>query len=88
MKIVQNRGSAGHKGVQSIINEIGNKNFIRFRVGIKNKKLGIRDIEDFVLQKFTKDEEKVMKETVRKTCQAIEIAIKQGIEKAMSEFNK
>ncbi|MCK4520657.1 aminoacyl-tRNA hydrolase [Candidatus Parcubacteria bacterium] len=88
MKIVQNRGSAGHKGVQSIINEIGNKNFIRFRIGIKNKELEIQNIEDFVLKKFTKDEKKVIKETVQKTCKAIEMAIKQGIEKTMSEFNK
>lgn len=35
IKIVRNRGAAGHKGVQSIINELGTKNFVRFRVGIK-----------------------------------------------------
>ncbi|MCK4453948.1 aminoacyl-tRNA hydrolase [Candidatus Parcubacteria bacterium] len=87
MKIVQNRGSAGHKGVQSIIDELGTKNFARFRVGIKNKKLGIQNIENFVLKKFTKEEEKVIEGTVQKTCQAIEFATKQGIEKTMGKYN-
>jgi PTH1 family peptidyl-tRNA hydrolase len=88
-KISIGRGSAGHKGVQSIIDEIGTKDFVRFRIGIgtannrtaSNKK-------NFVLQKFNKNEEKVLKEVIEIACQAIKMAIKEGIEKAMSEFNK
>ena len=105
IKITKNRGSAGHKGVQSIINELGTKNFLRFRIGIKPPKQSLalfRDAtgqakqtdatvyrsEDFVLRKFTKEEEKILKEIIKKTCQAIEMATKQGIEKAMAEYNK
>jgi PTH1 family peptidyl-tRNA hydrolase len=89
IKISFGRGSAGHKGVQSIIDEIGTKDFVRFRIGIgtANNKAASNK-EDFVLQKFSKKEEKVLKEIFEMACQAIKMAIKEGVEKAMSEFNK
>ena len=48
----------------------------------KNKK------EKFVLEKFKKSEEKIVKKMVEKTVTAIEISLKEGIEKGMQEFNK
>jgi PTH1 family peptidyl-tRNA hydrolase len=102
IKIVKNRGSAGHKGVQSIIDELGTKNFVRFRIGIRPKEkirigaFAFREakgraiafrMQNFVLEKFSKDEEKILKEVIKRTCQAIEVAIKEGLEKAMQEFN-
>ncbi|GAI34898.1 unnamed protein product [marine sediment metagenome] len=38
IRISKKRGSAGHKGVESIIKELGNKNFVRLRVGIQPKR--------------------------------------------------
>lgn len=88
IKISFGHGSAGHRGVQSIIDELGTKNFFRFRAGIKpGSKLQSR-IENFVLEKFSKKEEKKFKKGIKKTCQAIEVAIKEGIEKAMQKYNK
>jgi PTH1 family peptidyl-tRNA hydrolase len=87
IKISFGRGSGGHKGVQSIIDEIGRKDFVRFRIGIGKKEVGIRK-EEFVLEKFSKREEKILKKVIEMVCRAIEMAIKEGIEKAMSEFNK
>jgi PTH1 family peptidyl-tRNA hydrolase len=88
IRIVKNRGSAGHKGVESIIRELGTKNFIRFRVGICPKTSKPKNPEKFVLQKFNKDEEKIVKEVIKKTVEAIEFSLKTSLEKAMSEFNK
>jgi len=89
IKISFGRGSGGHKGVQSIIDEIGTKDFLRFRIGIgKANNKAASNKEDFVLQKFSKKEEKVLKEIFEMACQAIKMAIKEGVEKAMSEFNK
>lgn len=78
-KISENRGSAGHKGVQSIIDEIGTKNFTRFRLGIKPQQFRglVHGTEKFVLEKFTKDEEKIVKQTIEQTVEAIETVIKQ-----------
>jgi len=41
-----------------------------------------------VLEKFTKEEEKIIKEVIKKTIEAIEFAITEGIEKTMQKFNK
>ncbi len=51
--------SAGQKGVQSIIDSIGT-NFYRFRIGIKTEKTAGMPSERFVLEKFTKDEKKII----------------------------
>jgi len=91
IKIVKNRGSAGHKGIESIIKELKTKDFIRFRVGIKqtnNEQQIKNNIEKFVLQKFNKEEESIIKKIIKKTIKAIETAIDQGTEKTMNEFNK
>lgn len=90
IRIVKNRGAAGHKGVQSIIDQLETKNFVRFRVGIKPQKTENKEqrTEKFVLGKFTKKEEKILKEVIKRTCQAIEMTVKQGVEKTMNEYNQ
>jgi len=87
IRIVKNRGAAGHKGVQSTINELKSKNFIRFRIGIQPKFGKPKSPERFVLQKFNKKEEEIVKEIMKKTVEAIEMTLKEGIEKAMAKFN-
>ena len=58
-KIIKDRNSAGHKGVQSIIDYLGTKDFTRIRIGIavENKKT---PTEKFVLERFDKDEMEVV----------------------------
>ncbi|MDP4007416.1 MAG: aminoacyl-tRNA hydrolase [bacterium] len=56
VKVSKNRGSAGHKGVESIIQTLGTKNFTRIRIGIQPQKGKPGDVETFVLKKFTKAE--------------------------------
>ncbi|PIS39415.1 MAG: aminoacyl-tRNA hydrolase [Candidatus Nealsonbacteria bacterium CG08_land_8_20_14_0_20_38_20] len=87
IKISVGRSSAGHKGVQSIIDELGTKNFTRFRLGIQPKTGKPENVEDFVLKKFTKEEEKIVQEVIEKTCQAIEFFLESGLEKTMSKYN-
>lgn len=78
IRISENSSSAGHKGVQSIINEIGTQDFVRVRIGIKPALLrqgfGGR-AQDFVLEKFSKQEKKqlkdIIKEAVSKTKQLL-----------------
>ena len=88
IKIVKNRGSAGHKGVESIIREIRTKNFIRFRIGIQPKKGKPKNVEKFVLQDFNKEEKKVLKEGVKKAILAMKLVITKGLERAIGEFNQ
>lgn len=55
-KISVNTSSAGHKGVQSIINHLKTKNFKRIRIGINNEMKKHIPGEKFVLQKFSEQE--------------------------------
>lgn len=90
IRISKGKGSAGHKGVESIIRELKTKNFVRFRIGIKpsqnQQKLNFL-LDKFVLEEFTKEEEKIIKEIIKKTSRAIKLSLKEGIEKAMNYFN-
>lgn len=93
IKIVKNRGPAGHKGVKSIISELGRKNFIRLRIGIKPSNKSIKAdshmaLEKFVLKKFNKKEEEIMKEIIDKAAAALETMIKNDLERTMNEFNQ
>ncbi len=87
IRIVKNRGAAGHKGVESIIKEINSKNFVRFRIGILPKTGKPKNSEKFVLQKFDKGEEKIVKEVIKKTATAVGFSLKETLEKAMNVFN-
>jgi peptidyl-tRNA hydrolase len=40
------------------------------------------------LENFSKKEKEILKSVIQKTCQALKTAINEGIEKAMTEFNK
>jgi len=92
IRIVKNRGAAGHKGVQSIIDELRTKDFVRFRIGINPKNsmfyAAVKNVEKSVLQKFNKEEEKILKKIIKKTIEAIEFSLKSKIEKAMQRYNK
>lgn len=87
LKIVKNRGSAGHKGVESVKNELKSNDFARFRVGIQPKAGKPRNPELFVLQNFGKGDEIILKNSIKKTVEAIKFALKENLERAMNEFN-
>lgn len=61
IRVSKNIGSAGHKGVQSIIDELKTKNFSRIRIGILPKTGKPKNVEKFVLEKFTNEEKKIVK---------------------------
>jgi PTH1 family peptidyl-tRNA hydrolase len=64
IRVSKNSSSAGHKGVQSIIDELKTQDFTRIRIGIKPQHEF--DTIDFVLKNFTKDEEKALKDIIKK----------------------
>lgn len=79
IKIVIDRGSAGHKGVESIIQKLGSKNFVRVRVGVGgNKKI---EADRLVLQPFGIFEKARLGKTIKKAVEAIEQILKEGAEK-------
>jgi PTH1 family peptidyl-tRNA hydrolase len=88
IKIQKNISAAGHKGIQSIIDEISTQNFIRIRLGIDNPQLrGEMAGDDFVLQKFSQAEDLLVKEILEKAKDAVEVLQTQGLDIAQSKFN-
>jgi len=85
IKIVKERGSAGHKGVESIIQNISNDGLIRIRIGIGSENKV--DAMKIVLKNFSSDEQKVIDQVFQKTAEALNLFIKEGLEKTMNEYN-
>jgi len=76
IRVSKDRGSAGHKGVESIIKELKTKNFIRIRIGIQPKVGKPKKTEEFVLKKFNKEEKGIVTEVIENAIEEIEIIIK------------
>ena len=87
IRLHKDKSSAGHKGVESIIKELKTKNFIRIRMGILPNTGKPKKSETFVIQKFNKNEEQIIKEVTVKTVEAIGFILKDGLEKAMNKYN-
>ena len=80
-------GSAGgHNGIKSIISHLGGQNFPRFRIGI-GQGCGKNEAISHVLGKFSTEEAKVMSQVLKIVREAVEVSLKEGIEKAMSLYN-
>jgi PTH1 family peptidyl-tRNA hydrolase len=84
---IRERGSAGgHNGLKSIIAEVGSDEFIRLRIGIQPDH-PISDAKRFVLDQFSSTERPLVEETIAKSVQAVRTIIRDGVLKAMMEFN-
>ncbi|MGD2179403.1 MAG: aminoacyl-tRNA hydrolase [Anaerolineae bacterium] len=80
-------GSGGHRGMRSIINQLGGRDFPRLRIGI-GRPPGRMDPADYVLQDFSVDEQTVVDVTLEQAVAAIETWLSDGIEAAMSLYNR
>jgi PTH1 family peptidyl-tRNA hydrolase len=84
---IRERGSAGgHNGLKSIIAELGTDEFIRLRIGIQPEH-PISDAKRFVLDQFSATERPIVEETLAKSVQAVRTISRDGVLKAMTEFN-
>ncbi len=88
MRISIGASSAGHNGVQSIIDSLRTNNFARFRLGIAPESERHTTTELFVLDRFTKTERKHIDPAIRRTAEAIIHALRDGIPDAMTIYNK
>ena len=86
IKITMKKGPGGHKGVLSIINEVGSKDFVRVRIGIGKDTIE-ESRTDYVLSEFFSEEQKLVEESLKKASFACIDIVKLGIEKAMTRYN-
>ena len=79
-------GAGGHRGVNSIIARLNTVDFPRIRVGI-GRPPGRMPPEAYVLQDFKADEWPIMEQTHQRAVEAIHLALCDGFEMAMNQFN-
>ena len=87
LKIVSGGGDAGHKGIRSIIEQLGTKNFSRIKIGIGRPSTPILP-EKYVLGKFEPDEKEVIAGKMPVVSDGIRIFLQQGIAAAMTAINQ
>ena len=77
---------AGHNGLKSIQESLGSVNYPKLRFGIGNNYPKGRQV-DFVLGKWTKEEEPLTVLKIEKAVEAIESFVTNGITLTMTEIN-
>ncbi len=94
-KISFNRGSGGHRGVESIIKNLKTEAFVRLKIGISpttpggklKKPLGDK-VLDFIIGDFKLVEAEEIKKVSKKAADALKMIIEEGRAAAMNEMNQ
>ncbi len=95
IRIIFNRGSGGHKGVESIKKALKTEGFVRIKIGIMpttptgkpKKPKGEQKILDFILGEFQKGEMVILKKSLHDVRDAVALIVQDERVKAMNEFN-
>jgi PTH1 family peptidyl-tRNA hydrolase len=96
MKMSYDRGSGGHKGLESVMRAVKTKKFTRIRIGVSpatakgvaKKPHGEEAVLKFILQKFRPSESDELKKIFKHASNAISATIEHGPMIAMNEFNR
>lgn len=85
---IRGKGSAGgHNGLKSIIARLGSDEFARIKIGVGAPTHAEYDLADFVLGKFSPEEQKIIAPILENAVDAVECMIKSGIDRAMNKYN-
>ena len=86
IRIRASGGSAGQKGLGSIIERLGTQDFPRLRLGI-GRPPGRMDAADYVLESFSSGEKIVLKSVLDRAVEAVQTFVEGGVEPAMNQYN-
>jgi PTH1 family peptidyl-tRNA hydrolase len=86
MRFKKQGSSGGHKGIDSIIDQISDQDFNRLKLGIGRGPCR-QDTKDYVLTNFQRKEIKVVDSLLRNVVKACEAWVEFGLDRAMNEFN-
>jgi peptidyl-tRNA hydrolase, PTH1 family len=95
LKVSYDRGSGGHKGLESVTRAVKTKEFARVRVGISPKSAagkikkphGEDDVAEFILARFKQSELPELNAILRRASTTISSIITEGYAIAMNHFN-
>ena len=78
-------GSGGHNGIQSLITELGSRDFPRLKIGIGGVP-GSR-LTGHVLGRFREEEREEAEKALASAVDAVQVALAEGVSKAANRFN-
>ncbi|MBI4314250.1 MAG: aminoacyl-tRNA hydrolase [Candidatus Omnitrophica bacterium] len=85
---VRPRGSdGGHRGIRSIIGLLQDDGFARLRIGIGSKEVP-QALDQYVLAPFSRQEQKLLAQTLDGAVAVCRVWMRQGIEAAMNRSNR
>ena len=87
LRIKPKGSAAGHNGMDSVIRCLGTNEIVRVRLGI-HPGHPVRDGAEFVLAPFRRSQTKDLDELTGYAAEAVESIIADGVEKAMTRFNR
>jgi len=79
-------GDGGHNGLADVLERLGRKDVPRLRFGIGRPEVPM-DTADFVLGKFSADEEAALSAHLDRAADAVECFLRDGVAAAMNRFN-
>ena len=84
---IRAKGSAGgHNGIKNIIAQLGTQEFTRIKIGVGEKPAKM-DLADYVLGRFSKEEQPVIRESADRAREAVCEMITHDVASAMNKFN-
>jgi len=87
IRFKQRGGDGGHQGVRSIIDRMGENNFLRLKVGIGRPPRGM-DSAEYVLDVFDKIERSHLDQILSQAAESLKVMLLEGLEKAMNQYQK
>ena len=85
MRIKTEGGAGGHKGIKSIIDRLGETDFIRVRIGVGRPQEG--NLADYVLSRFMQEEKDKVEEVVTEAVAAIRSILEMGVDEARKRLH-
>ncbi len=87
LRIRPRGGSAGHRGIENVIERLGHGDFPRLRFGIGRPDAGLAPV-DWVLQAFTEPEEAVLEQRIPLAAEAVSAVLVNGVVASMNQYNR
>jgi PTH1 family peptidyl-tRNA hydrolase len=87
LRIREHGGAGGHKGIDSMIGQLGTDEFVRVKFGI-SRPPAEWDTADYVLGRFGSKEQATIAQTISLAADAVEAILAEGAAAAMNRFNR
>ncbi|AEH45394.1 peptidyl-tRNA hydrolase [Thermodesulfatator indicus DSM 15286] len=87
LKFVPKGGAGGHRGVKSVIDALGTKEFPRLKLGIGRPPQGVT-VREYVLSPFSESEIPLVKKVLERAVEALDYLLEHDLPKTMSTFNR